>query len=293
MSTSPYTAVAVRVAAVQDVCSSVRRVTLAGEGLHQAASLCLDRRIKLVLPRHAGDTLDDVPQTPGWYAGWLALPDDRRPAVRTYTARDVRPAAGELDVEVVRHGTTGPAGRWIEQVAIGDALVVAVPRAEVPGIDTVGLAWHPGGARQVLVAGDETAAPAIANIAAALPADAVGTILLELPSEADHWPVAAPPGVEVRLLPRQGQRPGQLLEREVASIAWPPVPTAPPARVELSDDDLVWDEPAAGADGEHFAWLAGECGAVKRMRRCLVTERGCPRDRVAFMGYWRQGAAQA
>lgn len=290
----PYTAVDVRVDAVCDLCPSMRRVTLSGEGLRKAAPLCLDRRIKLVLPRYRGDALEDIPRTPDWYAGLVSLPPLDQPSLRTYTARAMRPDRAELDVDVVRHGISGPAGRWIETVAVGDRLVVAVPRAEVEGIDTIGLAWRPGSAKKVLVVGDETAAPAIANIAASLAPDAVGTIVVEMPTLEDTWPLTAPPGVDVRVLCREGEAPGSLLERELHTLTWPP---EAPKSVTVGDLDdvagVLWEEPVREADGEHFAWLAGEKGAVQRMRRFLVRERGCPRDRVAFMSYWRQGHAES
>lgn len=289
-----YTAVEVRVDAVRDLCPSMRRVTLSGEGLKKAAPLCLDRRIKLVLPRYHGDALEDIPRIPGWYDALVSLPPSDQPSVRTYTARAMRPDMAELDVDVVRHGTSGPAGRWIETVAAGDRLVVAVPRADFKDIDTIGLAWHPGSAKQILVAGDETAAPAIANIAASLAPDAVGTILIEMPTPEDAWPLTVPPGVDVRVLCREGEAPGSLLERELYTLTWPPEAAESVAVDDLDDDaGILWDEPAGDADGEHFAWLAGEKGAVQRMRRFLVRERGCPRDRVAFMSYWRQGHAES
>lgn len=288
----PYTAVDVRVDAVRDLSPSMRRVTLSGGGLRKAAPLCLDRRIKLVLPRCHGDGLADIPRRPDWYVVLASLPAHDQPAVRTYTARALRPDKGELDVDMVRHGTSGPGGRWIETVAVGDRLIVAVPRAEVEGIDTVGLAWRPGSAKQVLVAGDETAAPAIANIAASLDADVSGTIVVEMPTLEDTWPLTVPVGVEVRLLRRDGEAPGSLLERELRTLTWPPEGSeSVPIRCLHDAAGTLWDEPVGDADGEHFAWLAGESGAVKRMRRFLVSERGCPRDRVAFMGYWRQGHA--
>ncbi len=40
-----------------------------------------------------------------------------------------------------------------------------------------------------------------------------------------------------------------------------------------------------------YAWLAGEAGVVRTLRRHLVGDLGVPRGSVAFMGYWRQGVA--
>ncbi|NUP75157.1 MAG: siderophore-interacting protein, partial [Sinomonas sp.] len=42
-----------------------------------------------------------------------------------------------------------------------------------------------------------------------------------------------------------------------------------------------------------YAWIAGESGVVKELRRYLVRECGIDREQVAFMGYWKQGVAQA
>ena len=38
--------------------------------------------------------------------------------------------------------------------------------------------------------------------------------------------------------------------------------------------------------------LAGESGCIKAMRRFLVRDTGIDRRQVAFMGYWRRGAAE-
>ncbi|OMH27631.1 hypothetical protein BKD30_02995 [Tersicoccus phoenicis] len=50
--------------------------------------------------------------------------------------------------------------------------------------------------------------------------------------------------------------------------------------------------PAGDDEADLYAWIAGEAGMVKHLRRCLVRDRGLSRRRVAFMGYWRQGATQ-
>ena len=42
-----------------------------------------------------------------------------------------------------------------------------------------------------------------------------------------------------------------------------------------------------------YAWLAGEAGVIRNLRRHLVTERGLDRRAVAFMGYWRLGHVDA
>ena len=59
------------------------------------------------------------------------------------------------------------------------------------------------------------------------------------------------------------------------------------------DTQLLWDSPDAPANGGFYAWLAGEAGAIKALRRFLVTDTGVDRTRVAFMGYWRMGRSES
>lgn len=295
-----YAPLDAEVAGLRDLTPSLRRVTLRGPQLTGVAPTCLDRRLKLVLPRTAADRCPDLPRSGEWFDVWRSLPDDTRPALRTYTPSGVRPEVGELDIDVVRHGSTGPAGRWIESVQVGSPIVVVAPLADFPGIDDIGLAWRPGRARQVLLVGDETAGPAIANIASSLDPAATGTVLLELPTSADAAATAltCPPGIDVRLLARDDAPHGQLLEEAVHALAWPPHPEAQAAAatLEADDDSPLWEEapalPDDDPDADHYAWIAGESGVVTRIRRHLVNERGCRRDRIAFMGYWRHGRAE-
>ncbi|MEV0563282.1 siderophore-interacting protein [Dactylosporangium sp. NPDC050588] len=44
--------------------------------------------------------------------------------------------------------------------------------------------------------------------------------------------------------------------------------------------------------GTPYAWVAGESGVVRSVRRHLVHERGIDRRRVMFTGYWRRGATE-
>ncbi|MER7156870.1 SIP domain-containing protein, partial [Streptomyces lydicus] len=41
-----------------------------------------------------------------------------------------------------------------------------------------------------------------------------------------------------------------------------------------------------------FAWLAGEAGTVRTLRRHLVEERGIDKRRIDFTGYWRARLSQ-
>jgi NADPH-dependent ferric siderophore reductase len=58
------------------------------------------------------------------------------------------------------------------------------------------------------------------------------------------------------------------------------------------DRELLWEAPEDMPGGDFYAWIAGEAGVVKTLRRLLVREHGVDRTRVAFMGYWREGRAE-
>ncbi len=78
-----------------------------------------------------------------------------------------------------------------------------------------------------------------------------------------------------------------------------PVRVDPDDPVDLDDIDIeravLWDVPAlddSTGTGDMYAWIAGEAGVIKRLRRLMVNDYGVPRSSVAFMGYWRQGRSE-
>ncbi|WP_298417114.1 SIP domain-containing protein, partial [Brevibacterium sp.] len=142
---------------------------------------------------------------------------------------------------------------------------------------------------------------------------------LEVPRAEDIIDIAAPVGFEIQWLPRGGADFGELLEPAVREAvraetrvhaevgAGPTGPTDTDRELEdvNIDEEILWDVPAAltqAAQGSStatekdarpfYAWIAGEAGPVKRLRRYLVQEVGVDRKQIAFMGYWRQGRAE-
>ncbi|NHC43881.1 siderophore-interacting protein [Motilibacter aurantiacus] len=285
---------------VQRLSPSFVRVTLAGHDLHHVADQGWDTRCKLLLPV-PGAGLDVLPGGPDWYAGWRALPDEARLPMRTYTVRAVRPELGEVDVDLVLHEPNGPAGRWAAAAVPGSPVGFVAPDARHPG-PYGGYEFHlPADDPDVLLAADETAVPAVAAILERLPRTAHGTALLEVPYAADVLAIDAPPGVRLRWLGREGAAHGSLLlpaVREALALRSAgcgpeavPVPD-PDAGPDAGAEALVWDAPQDVDRGSGpYAWVAGEAGMVRDLRRCLLAEHALDRRRVALMGYWRRGRA--
>ena len=296
---SPFRFFPVQVSRVARLSPNFLRVTFTGEALARFADNGWDQRIKLIPPLPASGH-DHLPLTEDWYTQWRALPEEQRNPIRTYTVRQVRAAEHEVDVDMVLHGVNGPASRWAVAAGPGSTMVILGPNADYPG-GAGGIDFHPpAGTRRLLLVGDETAVPAIASILSRLPADTVGEALLEVPEAADRLDLAAPAGVTVTWLGRDGEPHGAKLVPAVRAVA-PRLlgdcrPSAAPAYLEDVDIDegLLWEVPeeTSGAPEGFYAWLAGEAGVIKTLRRHLVSECGVDRRAVAFMGYWRLGRAE-
>ncbi|ROP60641.1 siderophore-interacting protein [Curtobacterium sp. PhB115] len=299
-----YRVFPVHVASVTSLTPHFVRVTLTGDALADFSSVGLDQRIKIVLPL-PGIGFSELPEDDDWYGAWRALPDEARNPLRTYTVRSFRPDARELDIDFVAHGDAGPASRWVSACRVGDELRIVGPMvpsspAELP---TGAAEFAPGHANRILLAGDETAAPAICAILEALDVTTVGHVFIEVPTDADRLPVRAPAGVEVRWIARNGATHGVRMTDQVhvwaSTVAAAPGSGAAPAcgdAVELADVDVdeqvLWDVPAPVESRPVYAWIAGEAGCVKELRRHLVRGVGMDRKQVAFMGYWRHGKAE-
>ncbi|MBF4633696.1 siderophore-interacting protein [Agreia pratensis] len=297
--TAPFHLHRVRVSAIRDLSPSFRRFTLTGDHLNRFADNGFDQRIKLILPldQHG---LDPVPMHDEWYNAWRELPDDRRNPLRTYTVRAVRQSEREIDVDVVVHDVAGPASRWAEEATVGSEIVVLGPNEDHDGPQGGVDFLPPPHAERILLAGDETAVPAIASILERLDPSARGEALVEVPFDADAVCLPRHPGISVRVLGRNGRAPGALLIPAVTEIApalLENTDRSPAGEIDDVDIDegLLWEVPSDQHGGPAqqttplYAWLAGEASVIKALRRHLVGELGMDRKAVAFMGYWRLG----
>ncbi|ATG53905.1 cobalamin ABC transporter ATP-binding protein [Brachybacterium ginsengisoli] len=316
------------VAGRRALCPSLVRFTLAGPDLEHfgTGSHPLDLRVKLIVPgtRPSGDhfapvrpggLLDPETQTE-WYRTWLQIDPADRGWMRTYTVREQR-AAGhpgnitehpEIDIDMVLHldpvevPGQGVASRWARDAQVGDSITLLGPNRHLVGPEYGGIEFRPGSARTVLLVGDETAVPAIGSILEALPDSITGHALLEVPHAEDEQALLSRSGVQVTWLPREGRPHGELLDaavrrvmsenaqafRDTAADTAPQEPQEPQELEDVDVDETILWETTTG-HGTFYAWLAGEAGVIKTLRRHLVSELGLDRKQVSFMGYWRLG----
>jgi NADPH-dependent ferric siderophore reductase len=225
------------------------RVTFTGPELEGLTVEQPAASVRLLLPPTRGSEL----VIPSWAGNEFLLPDGRRPTIRTFTPRHLDREALELDLEIVVHGD-GAASHWAERAHVGDPAAVSGPGRGY-AID------H--GAPAFLLAGDETAMPAISQLLEVLPR-------------------ATP--VEVRIEIAQPEARVALPHHPRASVQWCELPPgAPPGHA------LVAAVIGAGVDASTQVWVAGEAASVQRIRRHLFEERGLPRARAAVRGYWKHG----
>lgn len=171
---------------------------------------------------------------------------------RDYTIRGIDRAAGRIDVDVFLHGDT-PGPGWARSVVTGDRVRARGPRSPVrlwPGRD-----WY-------LLAGDETAMPAILHMLETLPGTAARAFI-EIDDPEDRMEAVFRPGVVLTwvLRGRGGQPHADFIGQ-------------------------VLDSVRPGGQGQ--ACVIGQTGVVQAIRRGLMAA-GMAREDIAAEGYWRPG----
>jgi NADPH-dependent ferric siderophore reductase len=255
----------VEVVRTERISSHMLRVTFGGACLTGCVSAGHDQRIKLFLPL-AGQTEPVVPEGADWYTEYRAMSEDVKPPMRTFTIRELRADQHEMDVDFVLHGDLGPASTWAGRAAPGDRVAILGPNALYTPIE--GYEYKPDADTDwTLLAGDETALPAITGILAAMPAGRRVLVFVEVESTS-----------EIRALPCAGD----------AQVTWLSRDGEPAVGGGLMKDAIERTEFPAGRP---YAWIAGESSAVTGMRRHLVRERGLDKKDVYFSGYWLLGGS--
>ncbi|WEO76165.1 siderophore-interacting protein [Cryobacterium sp. SO2] len=261
---------------VQRLSPGFLRITLTGAHLNQFAGHGLDQRVKILLPNGpypAAFDHDLLPESE-WRRRWRNTDAADRPALRSYTISTARPDHREVDLDFYVHARPGPASSWAETVQPGARLLVSGPSSRLSD-QPYGIQFSPGTASRMLLAGDETAFPAIRGIASALGPSVRATIILEAGDPSDAaWLVADLPRHAVAVHRRGPDGSGSALMPAVAE--WTRAVGA--------------DSAARGTD--FYAWLATESAQVARLRD-LLHGSGIDPARVHSQGYWNDRARAA
>jgi NADPH-dependent ferric siderophore reductase len=183
-----------------------------------------------------------------------ALPRAQWPVRRRYSVREWDPAQRLLTLDIVVHGDAGVAGPWAANARPGDLLQFTGPSgsyAPDPDAD-----WH-------LMVGDESALPAIAASLARIPADRRVHAFLVVDDADDELPLDSPGSLDLTWLHR-AKSPGNhdQLVTAVRDLAFPA--------------------------GVVHAFVHGEAGEVRAVRKHLLAERRIPRTALHASGYWRR-----
>ncbi|MDP5185318.1 siderophore-interacting protein [Blastococcus sp. BMG 814] len=185
-------------------------------------------------------------------------PQELWPVTRTYTVRRWDADAGELTIDFVHHGDEGVAGPWAAAARPGDRIQLTGPGGAYtpsPAAD-----WH-------LLAGDESALPAIAAALERLPGGEPAWVVVEVADAAEEQDdLVLRDGVDLLWVHRGDAAPGELLVEAVRGL------------------------PLPGGTGHVF--VHGEAGAVRELRRYLKAERGLAPEFTSISGYWRRGATE-
>lgn len=174
-----------------------------------------------------------------------------RPRLRTYTVRSFNPNSLELTLDFVVHGD-GLAGPWATSALPGDQIQLLGP----------GGGYTPD--RQAdfhVLAGDESAIPAIAVALERLPSAARVHAFIEVRSQEDQVQLARP----ITWLHRGDDQIGSQLVKTITD----------------------WQPPQG--DGQWF--VHGEAAVVRQIRQHLQAALSVPGTCTSISGYWRLGVA--
>ncbi|MFR0352758.1 siderophore-interacting protein [Streptomyces sediminimaris] len=264
---APFRFFSLQVVRTRRLGPSSLRVTFGGEDLRAFRSDGRDQSLSLFLP-HPGQREPAVPYELGddWWPAWRELPDGVRAVMRSYTLRSLRRDPDEIDIDFVLHTPAGPASRWAARAAPGDPVVLLGPAVA----DNRAIRFRPPSDTDLtLIWGDESAVPAVSAILQSLPARTRVRAWLEVRDAGDIQELATEADAEITWLVQDANgAEGSPMALDALRAA-----RLPPAE-------------------RPYAWIAGESGCVKQLRRHLVGERGIDRRRVTFVGYWRQGLSE-
>ncbi|MEO7940769.1 MAG: siderophore-interacting protein [Burkholderiaceae bacterium] len=216
----------VRVAAVEPLGREFVRVIFSGDSLAGFVSLGFDDHLKFIIET-----------------------DDGEPVRRDYTPRRFDPKRRELTIDFALHGH-GVACDWARRVTVSQQAVIGGPRGSM--VVPKDYDWH-------LLAGDATAAPAMARRLAELPGSARAIVVAEL---------------------------GDLAPLELDRCA----PEVELQQVSSASDWVAAIDAMQLPPGDGYVWCAGEARTMARARDILMVDKAHPRGAMRIAAYWKSGA---
>jgi len=232
----------------QHLSSRMVRVTVGGQALSGLEIAEPAASVRLLLPS-PGSTELVIPE---WNGNEFLLSDGSRPIIRTFTPRFLDRDALELTLDLVLHDG-GVASEWVVSAKPGAPAAVSGPGR--------GYEIDPQ-APEFLLAGDETALPAISQLLERIPADIPVRVLIEIADRAA--------GMDLPDHPR-------------SEVSWHELPGR-----GVPGDALVAAVEAAEIGEGCLIWCAGEAAAMHRIRTHLFKQRGLPRSVATVRGYWKR-----
>lgn len=244
----------VTVVSAEDVTPHMRRVKFACADI--APFIGGDMHVRLLVPPRGRE-----PVWPGTREdGRVAWPEgEDELLVRVYTIRAVDAERGELWIDFLQHpaaGITTPGADFARDARPGDKVALLGPGGgSLPK------------APSILFAGDESALPAIARIAAEVPPGTRMKAIIEVSNEAEQQPLPSAGSIDIRWLHRNDY----------------PVN----ARGVLADEAKKAIE---AMDDGTFVWVACEKDDVRAIRAVLKS-RGQDRKNMYAAWYWMRAPA--
>lgn len=240
----------VAVRRVEFLTPHMARVTLTGSALEGFSVDLPAASVRLLLPAPGTETL----VIPVWNGNEFLLSDGQRPTIRTFTPQRVDADALELNLDIVVH-VGGATSEWVKAVVPGDPAAVSGPGRGY-SIDT--------NANRFLLAGDESAVPAISQLLEAIPTETEVQTIIEVAHPDARLALPDHPRATIEWCDRSlGTAPGNAL---IAAVV----------RSRLDEGTRVW--------------VAGEAAAMHRVRRHLFRDRGLVRQMVSARGYWKHAS---
>ncbi len=240
------------VAAVTDITPKMRRFRLAGDMTGFASPGHADHIKAFFFPEGTEPVLAPIGPNGAQWPG-------EKPEMRDYTPRYWDVDAGWIELDFVLHGD-GPASGWAARAEVGSKLAIGGPRGSI--VVPMSYDWY-------LLAGDETALPALGRRLEELPEGARVLAVIEVADAAEEQRFDTKADLSLTYVHRGEREAGttSLILDTVKALRFP--------------------------EGAAYAYIAGEVTMAQAVRAHLAEERGFPPAYIKAAGYWRLGVADA